>query len=306
MGWAVGKSNMNASTVKAKHCAATASTKSTACQRTAFEISRDITESSPAAEKSLVLIGKKAEASTASEGGLFPQTLAIVERLRRRAHHAAPGAQIEEIALARYRDTIFERLLTAIEPDVSEGEATLLPRIDRHRPIGTHRRGSVPNKQADQGHDEKPSLARRYSTASFGEGAAAYHLERLPYVVAYAKNDRLDFEILYEWQERTLKYIPDFLVAIDAGNDRRVNLILEMKGFETEQDRTKWAGALQWVRAVNNHGGFGFWDHRVCKEPNALAKQLEGCEGSGAKMAFPVVKATGRGIGNTERRLAFR
>jgi hypothetical protein len=26
---------------------------------------------------------------------------------------------------------------------------------------------------------------------------------------------------------------------------------------------------------VNNHGGFGLWDHRVCKEPNALRVQLE-------------------------------
>src|SRR5882724_9695317 len=63
--------------------------------------------------------------------------------------------------------------------------------------------------------------------------------------------------------------------SVDVGDGRRATLILEMKGMEAGQDRAKWAAALQWVRALNNHGGFGLWDHSVCKEPNALPMQIE-------------------------------
>lgn len=274
MGWAVGKSNMNASTGEGETLRRDRFYEEHRVQRTAFEISRDITEvlsgrrANPHAERG------KDETSTASEHGLFPQVLAIVERYVAERITAAPGARREEIALARYRDTILDRLLAAIEPDVSEGEAALLPRIDRHRPIGSTAEVQFRTNKPTKG-TTKSHLSHVVLDSLVWEGAAAFHFEQLPYVVAYTKNDRLDFEILYEWQERTLKYIPDFLVVIDAGDERRVNLILEMKGFETEQDRAKWAAALQWVRAVNNHGGFGLWDHRVCKEPNALPMQVE-------------------------------
>jgi hypothetical protein len=35
---------------------------------------------------------------------------------------------------ARSRDTLVERLVAAIEPDESQGERPILPRIDRQRP----------------------------------------------------------------------------------------------------------------------------------------------------------------------------
>jgi type III restriction enzyme len=35
-----------------------------------------------------------------------------------------------------------------------------------------------------------------------------------------------------------------------------VKIILEVKGFETQQDRHKKAATRRWVRAVNRHGEF--------------------------------------------------
>jgi hypothetical protein len=59
-----------------------------------------------------------------------------------------------------------------------------------------------------------------------------------------------------------------------------VKIILEVKGFETEQDRQKEAAARRWVRAVNHHGEFGRWAFAVCKDPPrlraALAKAADG------------------------------
>lgn len=260
-------------------------------QRTAFQISRDITD---------VLSGRRAKpsdkrgqahASTASEQGLFPQVLSVVERYIAERVTAAPGARLEEIALARYRDQITERLLMSIEPDVDEGEAALLPRIDRLRPMGStlgvQFRTTKPTKATTKSH-----LSHVVLDSIVWEGVAAYHLEQLPFVVSYAKNDRLDFEILYEWQDRTLRYLPDFLVVVDAGSGRRLTLILEMKGLETEQDRAKWAAALQWVRAVNSHGGFGFWDYRMCRDPNALPGQFDDWRREWREKPLPGRKST--------------
>jgi len=38
-----------------------------------------------------------------------------------------------------------------------------------------------------------------------------------------------------------------------------VKIILEVKGYEDEQDRQKETAARRWVRAVNRHGEFGKW-----------------------------------------------
>lgn len=51
---------------------------------------------------------------------------------------------------------------------------------------------------------------------------------------------------------------------------------LEVKGFETEQDRQKEAAAQRWVRAVNHHGEFGRWVFLVCRNPGQLPKLLAG------------------------------
>jgi type III restriction enzyme len=99
-------------------------------------------------------------------------------------------------------------------------------------------------------------------------------LEQAARVVSYVKNERLDFEIPYEWDGRTMMYRPDFLARVRLDDDREIMLILEMKGMEREQDRAKYAAAEKWVRAVNNHGGFGTWAFMVCKEPNRLGQML--------------------------------
>ena len=43
-------------------------------------------------------------------------------------------AKPNELALEKYIQIIVERLLTAIEPDIAEGEAPILPIIERFRP----------------------------------------------------------------------------------------------------------------------------------------------------------------------------
>ena len=55
------------------------------------------------------------------------------------------------------------------------------------------------------------------------------------------------------------KYRPDFLIRMASGT----TLVLEIKGQDSERDRTKRSFLDEWVRAVNAHGGFGHWSSDV-------------------------------------------
>jgi hypothetical protein len=76
------------------------------------------------------------------------------------------------------------------------------------------------------------------------------------------------------WQGVRHEYRPDFLIRWRCWDGREVKIILEVKGFETEQDRQKEAAARRWVRAVNHHGEFGRWAFAVCKDPAGLKSLL--------------------------------
>jgi len=102
------------------------------------------------------------------------------------------------------------------------------------------------------------------------EQAAVFRLEQSAAVVAYARNDHLEFTIPYEFQGITHAYTPDFLVRLENG----VTLILEIKGEEDERDRAKHQAATRWVRAVNHWGKLGIWAFHVCKDPQRLGEEI--------------------------------
>lgn len=207
-------------------------------------------------------------------------------------------ARVEDLALDTYRQPAIDRLLASIDSASDDGESTLLPRIDRLRPMG-----STQDVQFRTVKLTRPTVKSHISDVvldSTWEGSAAHYLETCPFVVAYAKNDRLDFEIQYRWKDETPRYRPDFLVDVDVGEGRRVKLILEIKGESDEQDRAKEAAAMQWVRAINNHGGFGRWEHRVCRDSHDLVSDLGKWrdewqrDGAGTRWAAPPVPAASR------------
>lgn len=98
------------------------------------------------------------------------------------------------------------------------------------------------------------------------EASDAYTLDNSPAVAAWVKNDHLGFEILYLYRGVVRKYRPDFLIRLSTGD----MLILETKGYETEQDRIKRRYLDEWVQAVNAHGGFGHWRSAVSHQPGDI------------------------------------
>lgn len=224
-----------------------------------------------AAELTLRLKGKRDDWN--ARHLLFPQVLNIVwEYLERRVVVAA-DATLEEIALIKYRQRILERLTEAIEPDTEAGEPSILPVIERFRPFGSTSEVLFRTVRPCVG-TTKSHISHVVLDAPIWEHSVAYWLERIPEVIAYARNDHLDFTIPYEWQGVRHEYRPDYLIRLRTPEGTEEKVILEVKGFETEQDRQKEAAAHRWVRAVNHHGELGRWRFLVCRDPSKLAHQL--------------------------------
>ncbi len=104
------------------------------------------------------------------------------------------------------------------------------------------------------------------------EASEAFELDRNPVVEAWVKNDHLGFEILYIFNGEVRKYRPDFIIRLKSGKF----LILETKGQDTLQDKTKRDFLDEWVKAVNRHGGFGEWHWAVSKDPADIGEIISG------------------------------
>jgi type III restriction enzyme len=103
------------------------------------------------------------------------------------------------------------------------------------------------------------------------EATEASELDRNPNVEAWAKNDHLGFEVLYIFKGVVQKYRPDFIIRLRNGG----YLILEVKGQDTQRDRTKREFLDEWVRAANEHGGFGRWQWAVSTHPSDVSAILQ-------------------------------
>ena len=204
---------------------------------------------------------------------LFPQVLnAVWEYVEHRVVPLEIGLPLEDIALLGYKQAIVDRLTAAIEPDEEAGEAPLLPVIEKFRPVGSTAevmfRSVRPAKGTAKSHISHVVL----DTATW-EQSVAFRLERLNNVISYARNDHLDLTIPYEWMGGRHEYRPDYVVLYRTENGV-AKILLEVKGFESEQDRQKETAARRWVKAVNRHGELGRWAFVVVKEPFRTERAL--------------------------------
>jgi type III restriction enzyme len=182
------------------------------------------------------------------------------------------GCHPSEIGLQTYAQRVTSLLVAAIEPDDEHGEAPMLPRTNRYKPIGST--ASVHFKTV------KPVQATQASHLNYvacdtnsWEQAATFQLEKLAkdgLVVCYARNDHLEFNIPYELYGLAQVYEPDFLVRLVYGT----TLVLEVKGQSDVETEAKHQAARRWVSAVNHWGRLGKWDFLVCWEPQLLGEKL--------------------------------
>jgi type III restriction enzyme len=161
-------------------------------------------------------------------------------------------------------------LRDGIEPDEEQGEPPLLPVLYRYQPIASTEKVGFMTKRPCFA-TQRSHINQVVADTQTWESSAAFRLEQSKLVKFYARNDHLGFMIPYEYQGLDHKYEPDYLVRL--GND--VTLVLEIKGFEDNQDKAKHDAAKRWESAVNNWGQLGLWGFHVCRNPQLLEKELE-------------------------------
>lgn len=230
-------------------------------QRIIFETSRDVYE----------------DMKTKWEGNkeyLLAQIIRIVEQF-------IESDKIQFEPQLFYRDEMKRRLLLTLNMSKVvhhiwssikfENSETIVPIFDNYRPIR-----STEDMQA--WYTGKPCEYAKKSHINFcvfdstWEASEAFELDRNKNVVSWVKNDHLGFQIYYVFKGVVRKYFPDFIIKL---NDDSF-LVLEVKGEEKQNDITKRQFLEEWIKAVNQQGGFGRWRSAVSRNPADVAGIING------------------------------
>jgi type III restriction enzyme len=193
---------------------------------------------------------------------LFPQLVEIIDKyVREFVRPVAPAERID-VAVSPYYGWVIERLVEAIKPDASAGEAPELPAIETNRPSGT-------TEEVDfwTSREVRPIIKSHinYVVADTKqwEQAAAYFIDTHDSVEAFVKNAGLGFAIPYLHNGQMHDYEPDFIVRMKGNTP--LNIVLETKGYDPLKD-VKRQAAERWVSAVNADGRFGHWQYKLIEK----------------------------------------
>lgn len=200
---------------------------------------------------------------------LFPQIATIVERYLKEKIDAREPANIKDIFLAPYYGWVVERLVEAIRPDTSQGEAPEVPRYESNRGPGSTAEADFWTSREVR-EINKSHLNFVVADTKQWEQSAAYHIDKHPRVEAFIKNAGLGFAIPYLHNGQTHDYMPDFIIRLNEN----FHLILETKGYDELAD-IKEQAAWRWVNAVNADGRYGHWRYAIARKPEDVIKRLD-------------------------------
>ncbi len=193
---------------------------------------------------------------------LFPQLVRIAERyLREKVHPVRPANRLD-VFLSPYYGWVIERLVGAIQPDTSQGEAPEVPRYETSRGPGSTAEvdywTSREVREVTRSH-----LNYVVADTAKWEQSAAYVIDTHECVDAFVKNAGLGFAIPYLHNGEPHDYVPDFIIRLKTEPPRF--LILETKGYDPLEEVKKHA-AERWVKAVNADGSYGDWAYKLVKK----------------------------------------
>ncbi len=192
---------------------------------------------------------------------LFPQLVQIADRYLHRHVQPLPPSNVLDVALSPYYGWVVEALVSAIKPDMTEGEAPELPRYEARRGPGSTAEVDFWTSR-DVREVVHSHLNYVVADTAKWEQSAAYILDTHPLVEAFVKNASLGFAIPYLHNGQAHDYLPDFIVRLKS--QPPFHLILETKGFDPLEE-VKTAAAKRWVAAVNADGSYGRWQYGIAK-----------------------------------------
>ncbi len=166
-------------------------------------------------------------------------------------------AQLMYLSLA---DRACERIAAAITN--RQGERVIKVLLDSWNPTGStgHVNFNVSNRKEHWQTDPRKCHVNYAVLDSGWEGEFCRVAEKHPRVLAYVKNHNLGLEVPYRAGACSRRYFPDFILQVDDGRADRLNLIVEVKGFQNDNVREK-KNAMEacWLPGVNALGRYGRW-----------------------------------------------
>ena len=202
---------------------------------------------------------------------LFPQLAQIAQRYLKEKVRPIPPANILDVFLSPYYGWVIERLVAAVKPDVTQGEAPEIPRYEVSRGPG-----STAEVDFWTSKEVREILHSHLNYAVMDtkrwEQSASYVIDNHRLVAAFVKNAGLGFAIPYLHNGQPHDYLPDFIIRLKGEPAR--HLILETKGFDPLAE-VKAQAAQRWVEAVNAEGSFGKWQYVIAREPGEVGRNIE-------------------------------
>lgn len=196
---------------------------------------------------------------------LFPQVLEITRRWLVDCVEPKDGTFPQMLLFAEHSHDAADRIYRSIVRGTA-GEKRLVPILRPYEPVGSTR--YVDFTTTKKVYTTTKSHLNYLVLDSNWEAKVGQTLDAMGEVIAYAKNQGLNFKIPYTFEGEAANYVPDLIVRIDVGEAEPLNLVIEVTGQRKKQKEAKVATARTlWVPAVNNHGGFGRWSFLEITDP---------------------------------------
>jgi type III restriction enzyme len=204
-------------------------------------------------------------ANDAEQPWLFPQVLAITERWLAECVVLKDHAFPQMLLIAEWEHDAADRIHRAIVRG-TRGEQRIMPILRPYDPIGSTR--FVDFSTTKLVYETEKSHLNYLVLDSGWEAKLGQVLDDMDEVLAYAKNQGLNFKVPYTFEGEAANYVPDLIVRIDDGGAEPLNLIVEVTGEHRRDKAAKVATAqTYWIPAVNNHGGLGRWSFLEVTDP---------------------------------------
>jgi type III restriction enzyme len=201
---------------------------------------------------------------------LFGDLQRAVRRWINEGYLVAKGVPTGAILYTELADKAAELIFLACQR-ATAGEKRIKAILDAYNPKGSTRAVAfnttkgVWTTAADKSHVSHVVLDSDW------EAELARVVERHPRVLAYVKNQGMQFEVPYRDGAVPRRYVPDFIIRLDHGQAEPLNLIIETKGFRGQDAQLK-AETMKtlWTPGVNNLGGYGRWGFAEFTEAYAI------------------------------------